>query len=130
MTMNKKEFIELVYQYGASGTKTLDGLKDAQKEDVATAWAEFDENDTAEETDEKFGKYYESFLLDGKWYVNYNDKDLEGYYTGANSGLVDYEGKGICNSLDYAMSFDTEAEALKWCDDNKEEWPHGDLSVW
>ena len=65
--MTRENFIELVYNYGASGDKVFEGLnlKDAQKEDVAIAWGEFDVDDTEEETDEKFGNYYNSFVLDG-----------------------------------------------------------------
>nr|DAU19757.1 MAG TPA: hypothetical protein [Caudoviricetes sp.] len=66
--MTRESFIELVYNYGASGDKAFEGLnlKAAQEEDVAIAWGEFDVDDTNEETDEKFGNYYNAFVSDGK----------------------------------------------------------------
>lgn len=129
--ITEKDFVELVYNYGASGDKVFEelNLKPAQIEDVACAWAEFDEDDSEAETDKKFADYFPGFELDGKWYVNYNEKDLSGYYTGVG-GMVDEDNKGIANSQDYAMKFDTKEEAESWVETHAEEWIHGDLSVW
>ena len=45
-------------------------------------------------------------------------------------GAIDYEGKGFCNSLEYALSFDTEEEANAWVEEHKEEWDRGEFNVW
>lgn len=130
--MTRESFIELVYNYGASGDKVFEGLnlKDAQKEDVAIAWGEFDVDDTNEETDEKFGNYYNSFVSDGKWYVNYDPKDLDGYFTG-QGGMVAYDEKGLTNTMENALSFDTEQEAQEWVEKNKDEWNYfGEFTIW
>ena len=129
--MTKTEFIELVYNYGASERHAFEGLnlKPMQEEDVVQAWSEFDADDSKQETDEKFGNYYKGFLLSGKWFVNFCRIDLDGYFNG-QGGTIDYEGKGFCNSLEYALSFDSEAEAKAWVEEHKEEWGRGEFSIW
>jgi hypothetical protein len=130
--MTRESFIELVYNYGASGDKVFEGLnlKEAQKEDVAIAWGEFDVDDTEEETDEKFGNYYNSFVLDGKWGVNYDPTDLDGYSKGTG-GMVCYDEKSLTNTLENALLFDTEKEAQEWVEKNKDEWNYfGEFTIW
>ncbi len=63
---NKNEFNELVWNYGASGTKVFDEyqLSEEQKETVSLAWSEYEnnENDISEEkADEIINSYYSSF---------------------------------------------------------------------
>lgn len=60
--IDKKKFIEMVYDYGASGDKTLEGLADNQKQAIASAWSTFKAEDEEGETDEKFGSFYSDFL--------------------------------------------------------------------
>ena len=60
--IDKKKFIEMVYDYGASGDKTLEGLNDNQKQAIASAWSTFQAEDEENETDEKFGSFYSDFL--------------------------------------------------------------------
>ena len=60
--IDKKKFIEMVYDYGASGDKTLEGLNDNQKQAIASAWSTFQAEDEENETDEKFGSFYSDFM--------------------------------------------------------------------
>lgn len=64
--MEKKEFIELVYEYGASGDEVFNGrsLSESQQKDIALAWSEFDKHDTEEETDAAIGSWYKDFCAD------------------------------------------------------------------
>lgn len=130
--MTRESFIELVYNYGASGDKVFEGLnlKDAQKEDVAIAWGEFDVDDTDEETDEKFGNYYNSFVLDGKWGVNYDPTDFDGNCKGIG-GMVCYDEKSLTSTLENALLFETEEEAQEWVEKNKDDWDYfGKFTIW
>lgn len=130
--MTRENFVELVYNYGASGDKVFEGLnlKEAQKDDVAIAWGEFDVDDTNEETDEKFGNYYNSFVLDGKWGVNYDPTDLNGYCKGTG-GMVCYDEKSLTNILENALLFDTKAEVEAWIKENKDKWDYyGEFTIW
>lgn len=57
-----KDFNELVYEYGASGTKALEGFSEEQRLVVRLAWKEFNEEDSLEETDEKINSHFEEFM--------------------------------------------------------------------
>lgn len=61
--MNKKEFVNLVYEYGAVGHKAFEDMtiNEEQKEIVALAWATFSEDDDAEETDARFASYFTEY---------------------------------------------------------------------
>jgi len=64
--MEKKEFIELVYEYGASGDEAFNGrsLSESQQKDIALAWSEFDKHGTEEKTDAAIGSWYKDFCAD------------------------------------------------------------------
>lgn len=128
--MKKEEFSSLVWNYGASGTKEIEGYPQRVQDSVIECWSriqsELDEDDDSFEVDSK--KYINGHWLDTFYYVNYSEKDSEGYYTGVG-GMVDYENNGITNQEDLAMSFETGEEAQKWIDEHKDEWIYGELSV-
>lgn len=43
------------------------------------------------------------------------------YYDGCTNGLVSYDNEP-CNSLDFAMTFETEDEAKRECEKLQKEW--------
>lgn len=57
-----KDFNELVYEYGASGTKALEGFSEEQRLVVRLAWKEYNEEDSLEESDEKINSHFEEFM--------------------------------------------------------------------
>lgn len=61
-----KDFNELVYEYGASGTKALEGFSEEQRLVVRLAWKEYNEEDSLEETDEKINSHFEEFMAASK----------------------------------------------------------------
>lgn len=61
-----KDFNELVYEYGASGTKALEGFSEEQRLAVRLAWKEFNEEDSLEKTDEKINSHFEEFMAASK----------------------------------------------------------------
>lgn len=127
--MTVEQFIELVFEYGASGCKAVESYNDAQKETVSIAWAEAYDDKTNTISEEKIKPLFNSFIAESKWFVNYNEKDSSGYYTGIG-GTIDCENKSFTSEDCYAMQFDTKEEAEEWCKDHAEEWQFGDLSVW
>ena len=60
--IDKKRFIEMVYDFGASGDKTIEKLNDKQKDAIRQAWATFDAEDSEEDTDKKFGDFFVDYL--------------------------------------------------------------------
>lgn len=78
---NQNEFNELVWNYGASGTKVFNEyqLSEEQKETVSLAWSEYEKNinDISEENaDEIINSYYSNFNSN-KAKENLNTKDVK-----------------------------------------------------
>lgn len=126
--MKLNEFDSLVWNYGASGTKELEGYSDRVKDAVIECWSriqsELDEDD---DDFEKMSKLYiNGHFLDTKYTINFSCVDSNGYYTGENS-MVCYDGNQT-NTYENAMFFDTKEEAEKWISEHKTEW-NGELSV-
>lgn len=82
--MTKKDFNELVYHYGASGSKAVEGFTDEEIEVVSMAWAAADVDD-----DEKSEKETDNII--NSFYVDFQKAEKES--RGKNSGLG-YHGGG------------------------------------
>lgn len=125
--IDKKDFIYRVWDYGASGEKTLSGLKENQKDAIRQAWATFKDDDDEETTDDKFGDFYTSFAKPSRSGGNRGTKkpvDKKKYIIHSNQGYVDFEGKPSDNIPDseYYMEFGSEDEAKDWVAKQKKKY--------
>ena len=117
--MTVKEFNELVWNYGASGSKVLEGLTDKEKEAVVNTWndVEFELNNDTEE--EKIDSMINSYYKDTKYRISFSYYNLNGDYLGG--GLISEDGKSLTN-CDGEILFDTEEDAKEWINQNKNFW--------
>ena len=76
--MTVKEFNELVWNYGASGSKVLEGLTAKEKEAVVNTWndVEFELNNDTEE--EKIDSMINSYYKDTKYRISFSYYNLNG----------------------------------------------------
>lgn len=128
--MTVEQFNELVRKYSTNGIKEVEGYPQRVQDAVIECWerieSELDEDD--ENYEEMVNRYISGHWLDTLYYINYAEKSIDGYYTGVG-GMVDNDNRGIAMSQEFALSFETEEEALEWIEEHKDEWTYGDLSV-
>lgn len=125
--MKLNEFDSLVWKYGASGTKELEGYSDRVKDAVFECWSRIqDELDEEDDDFEEKSKLYINGHYKESLYHVYWERYSDGW--AVDSGMVDYAGDST-SSLDFAMDFETEEEAEEWIAKHKEEWGNTELHV-
>lgn len=130
--LTRLEVQDLLFNYGASGTKVFDAyaeITEGQKQDIVEGWSDYFNGNLDEvETEELIDRITRYFNNDRFFIINYDEKSLDGYSTG-NGGMICYDEKTITNTLENALGFEIRKDAEEYVAKHKDEWVYGTLTI-
>lgn len=116
--MTEKEFNELVYLYGANGTKEIETLDEKKQQAIIECWSDL-QSELDYMTQEESDAFIDARYKDTLYFINFFGLDSRGYI--GFSGTVGFDGKPTTND-DNFMYFASVKEAENWIELHREEF--------